>query len=342
MPTIRHLAQLAGVSVWTVSMALRDSPEVSAATRQRIHALAQACNYRPNRLALGAISGRSRTLGILLPTVEYPFCSRLLRGMLDAAFDADYRGIPLITEGRIDRLRMAVHQLLEQRVEGILIYQTGTIAIPTDIIFTIRSHNAVPIGIDTTSSDEPIACVRSDELAVASLALDALRALGHRHVTYVDAAIDILEQRRQAFVTQAKRLGLDLTVHLLTPPGDQPLYACHAPFLPALLAQTPSPTALITREDELAMRLLHEASYLGIPIPDALSLLGIANLPLAQVSFPQLSTIEQHPETIGRTAVEWLLTQLAAGTTPAELTAEIITIPPTLIPRGTCGACHSR
>src|SRR5690242_3743330 len=119
--TIRQLAKLAGVSICTVSKALRDDPRLRPETIQRIKALAAQYHYHPNRLTQGLFSGKSNTIGCIVPEVTSTFHARILRGVMEGALSASCHVITLETHNQLLRTIAALHSCIERRVDGVLI-----------------------------------------------------------------------------------------------------------------------------------------------------------------------------------------------------------------------------
>ena len=95
--TLKELAAILNVSVSTISKALNDSHEISETTKKRIKELAKLHNYQPNRIALGLKSGKTNTIGVIIPSVQNPFFARVLFGIEKEIAQSDYNIIICIT-----------------------------------------------------------------------------------------------------------------------------------------------------------------------------------------------------------------------------------------------------
>lgn len=334
MTTIRKLAQLAGVSIGTVSRALRDDPRLRAETCARIQELAALHQYRPNRLTQRLISGKSQTIGIILPTVTSTFHARILRGVLEEAFASSFHVIPVETHNQLLKTRAAIHALIEQRVEGLLIASEHYAGIPREAVLELWGQGVVPIGIDATRFDSPIDQVRTDEEQLAAMAVDYLLGLGHRDIAYLGPLpAGRLIDRALAVHHALQRKGLS-TAYFLDTLTDDYLQFDAGAVLARLLALPV--TAVIAWEDRIAAKLLQQAADDAVEIPRALSVLGCANFDIAELSRPRLTTIEQFPEEMGRQAVKLLLRRLADGPDRDHRHTETLAIQPRLIPRASC------
>lgn len=335
MATIRQLAKLAEVSIATVSLALRDDPRIRPATRARIQALAQQYNYRPNRLMQGVLSGRSGSLGLVIPDVTLPFRARILSGVLAQAFTASYTTSVLETHGDPPHSLQALHTLIDMRVDGIIIESGHASPIPPEAMLTVRSHDVPLVVLDITVVGTPVDRICTDEERLAEIAISHLQRLGHRAIAYVGPQT-AQHPRWMAMYRALQTRGLS-TAYMI----DTVLYNSEVIDIPRVFARLrafPSPpTAIVTWEDATAGRLLRHAVAQGVRVPEALSILGIANFPLGEYLQPALTTIEQFPEQIGRDAVSLLLQRIADGPRPDGAAPLTRRIAPQLVERGSCG-----
>lgn len=327
MANMRTIAKLAGVSIFTVSLALRDDPRVRPETRARIKEIADIYHYRPNRMVQAAITGKSSTIGFIMPDVASPFHSRIFRGIMERSFAASYHTLVMETLHDQDRVPRCIGALVEQRVEGILIDANTPIPISSEDYFTLRSHDIVPVFIDISRGPVPTDVVRTDEAEVGKMIVDYLVQLGHRIIGYVTTnSMDRLEIVRQQLV-QAKL------------PTQYFFDAYHSTLdevVEELLHCDPMPTAIIAAYDELAIQIMRMLKIRGIVVPDDISIIGCTNNAIIADLVPSLTSIEQYPEEIGRQAIDLLLRRIDEGTTAFEVKPETILIKPELIIRESC------
>ncbi|MHB9131801.1 MAG: LacI family DNA-binding transcriptional regulator [Armatimonadota bacterium] len=331
MPSLRQLAQLAGVSAATVSRALRDDPRLRKETRERIQELAELYRYRPNRLTQSLVSGKSHSIGFLIPSVSSPYFSFILEGVLEQAFAESYHVIVLQSQSDFIHSCKALQTLIELQVDGMLISSGHNSAIPNSAIMEIWSHNIHAVRIGDTPVEAPMAQVTTDENQLVETALEYLCGLGHREIAYLgDPELPRAEAARRSM----KRRGLSLAYH-----RSHHLYPSFADLVAEWRALSPPPTAVLAYSDPLAAELIRQASRAGIHIPRDLSVMGCANmLPLVEYLIPSLTTLEQHPKDIGRRAFDLLFSRMQSVDVPAEQPEEHLYVPTTLIKRSSCSA----
>ncbi|WP_425301465.1 LacI family DNA-binding transcriptional regulator [Nocardia wallacei] len=186
------VAKLAGVSHQTVSRVLNDSPQVRPETRERVLAAVAELGYRPNAMARGLVSRRSKVLGVVtFDTILYgPAC--MLLGIERAARAAGY-GVSIVTLERVDRAGVlaAVDTLAGQGVDGVII-------IAPQIAAAAALHNlpARPVAVAVEAGqDAPLPSAAVDQFEGARLAVRHLLDLGHATVWHVSGPSDSLEAR---------------------------------------------------------------------------------------------------------------------------------------------------
>jgi len=307
MATIRQIAKLAGVSIGTVSRALRDDPRFSAETRRRIQAIARELNFHPNRLTQGLLTGRSGVIGCLVPRVESGYYSRVLKGILQAAHEHSYHIMPFETRWKLENTIISLHQLVEQRVDGVLIACAHENPLPLELLLDLWSHDIRTVAVQNTLTPIPIDYVGSDEETRGQLAVDYLVGLGHRSIAFIGFISNDLGSERSTAVFQAlRRHGLSTTLH-----WDTFLDPSIERALTYVLSQPERPTAIIAMSDVEAGKIIQLADAFQLKIPAQLSVLGSGNHDeWLELFKPPLTSIEEHPELIGRTAFEIVLQRI--------------------------------
>jgi len=337
MPNMREIAKLAGVSVWTVSMALRDHPGVSEETRKRVKAIAEEYHYLPNRLSQGTISGCSGLLGYITHRDIGPGYMNILQGALYQAYLEGFHMLVLQTSKEdTSHIAHAVRDLLELRVEGLAIVSTQSEPLPGELLLTIRSAGAIPVGVMETTFASPIDRVNADHETAMALQIDYLRRLGHRNFGCILYDSGQWEQHAAVLRRLLGHYGLSLCgLHRV-----QSANMAEMAF-EAMMASEPQPTALVVALDIWAWPLLRRAALCGLRVPEDLSIISVGNY-YSGALFPELTTVDLHPYETGREAISLIRRRLREGRPPADIVPETLTIKPELVIRGTCGRAAVR
>jgi LacI family transcriptional regulator len=287
-PKVRaeDVARKAGVSPATVSLVLngKDAGRVTAATRQRIVAAAQALGYRIDRRARGLATGRSGMIGFVAPDIANPFFGDVHMALLKALGDR-YQLLAVATEIGRDAARHNIEQLLAIGVEAV-------IAVSVDPAFLDGLEPDVPmILVDTARTGPGIVSINyAVEAGAAALAAHLL-ALGHRRVAYVDGAARarIFTAQRSAFAAAMKRGGARPPVTIRTPVGWEQAAAATRANIAAW--REDRITAIVTATDLQAYGVFAALREAGIAAPDAISVASFDDLPLSAGLAPALTSV---------------------------------------------------
>ena len=308
--SIQRVAELAKVSVATVSRVFNLPGKVKLTTRERVESAAQQVGYVPNASARTLRTQRSRVLGVVLPTLLNPVFAECLEGVAQAATAGGYAIMPITTQYELTREERAVNLLLAGSVDGlILVVSNPSTSLALEKL--IAAHVPYVLAYNQHASHP---CVYVDsQRAVAELVIK-LSNLGHRHIAMVSgelAASDRSQQRYQGFVK-----GIKATNRKQLPLIEVPFVEAATNQLRQVLKGKKRPTALVCSNDLLAIRTLRAAYLNGLQVPRDLTVTGFDGIALGLDITPVLSTITQPNHDIGRHSVELVLHALAAGTEP--------------------------
>jgi LacI family repressor for deo operon, udp, cdd, tsx, nupC, and nupG len=304
MSNIREVAELAGVSVATVSRALQQPALVSAKTREKVLAAVKTAGYKPNLMAVKFRSGKTRNLVVLVPTVANVFFARVISGMQQAAHQRQYA------------LLLGNTQADEQIEAG---YARMVQTSQADGLIQLRAHNPFARLEPQKSSLLPmvnlcevldnIACptVLLDNRAAASAMTNHLLALGHRRIAMIKgpARSPLTRDRVAGYRDALQQAAVTFDEQLLVP-GDFTLQSGHQAAA-SLLALAEPPTAIFCENDEMAIGALQQIKQQGLRVPADISVAGFDDIAFATFSDPPLTTIAQPAEEFGSTAVNLLI-----------------------------------
>ena len=346
MVSIRKLAELAGVSHIAVWYALHNKPGVNPEARARILALAEELHYHPNRLVGGLISGQSRTIGYITEDSRWYFCAQVGAGIIHAAYRDQVNVITLnsapVNSELAERIPLAalVSQLIEQRVDGIIIIGGGRTFLPAKTVLEMWSHDIHPVVLFDTMSEKPLDCVMVDERRLAQIVVEYLRQLGHQRIAYY--GVERRRKRSQELERAFQINGLSQEYFRYDGFLTAPNAAIAEEYLDEYDRTPHPPTAIICYEDHIATQLLLHAQQRGLRVPGDLSIIGCANDVLCGYLTPALTSVELHMEEIGRYAYELIQRRRREGDVPGKRLPETIFVSPKLVMRESCGPPDSR
>lgn len=313
MASLAEISRICGVSLGATSKALSGKPGVSEATRQRILSVAAQSNYRPNRLVHAIQKGRSMTVGLTCGDFHSDFGGRIVEGMLQVLYAADYDPIVINWDLCVHDGEKVLRTFAERRVDGLLMFPPADQPSP-EYLQELRNMRRPIVVVDQVFSGcECYDFVGSQDFEGAVAATEHLLALGHRRLANIHHRHTSTGRARlEGFQHAMARAGA--AVHgkwLAEIAGHDPEEAHHRAR--ELLAGPDRPSAILCFNDWVALDAIAAAQDAGLSVPRDLSVVGFADLQLSARIRPRLTTVAQDPREIGRRAAGRLVSLLGAG-----------------------------
>lgn len=318
-PTIRNVAERAGVSKSLVSLVMRGSSNVSEARREAVLRAARELGYRPNAVARSLVEGRTRLIGALVADLHNPFFAEFLDGLQEELHGGGLR--LLVSSGRWDPdfAAEAVDAFLELRVDGLVLLsvvpeeQALREAVRAVPIVVVGERDLTVTGTDVIADD--------DELG-GRLAVDHLVELGHRRIAHIEGTPSTsAAYRRNGYEAAMERHELGASVRVER--GDFTEEGGYRATRALLDSRLP-PTAIFAPNDLAAIGALSAADDHGLSVPRDLSIVGYDNTNLAGIRRISLTSIDQPRRDMGRLAAGQVCARIAD---PARPTAQSLVVP---------------
>ena len=303
IPTIRDVAQVAGVSVSTVSRVLNDKDDVAPETYEKIQTVIQQLGYTSSLAAKSMRSRRTNVIGLVVPDVGDPFTIQVMRGVNRAIQEFGHDlivytgGNSMITSWPI-REQQYVSLLNGSITDGIIVVAPTAVTFPT-----IHPLVAVDPHPEDTEFPSVIATNRIGALA----AMEYLIKLGHRRIGFIGGRTDLQSalRRFQGYKDGLRQADLPVAQELIQP-GDY-THECGYIGAQKLLGIANPPTAIFAANDQSAMGVIHAALEAGLRVPEDLSVMGFDNIPEASYIGGGLTTVDQFIDKMGYLAVQMLV-----------------------------------
>jgi LacI family transcriptional regulator len=328
---MRNVAELAGVSIQTVSLVVNGKAQIGETTRARVQDAIRQLGYIPHVAAQTLRSGHSGNIGLLIPDAHNPHFWSYVRGVEEVAVQRNYSVLLTISNLDPDCERRALRSLIEQRVDGLVLMLSYPELFCAELE-ALRRRGKPVVG-DTTSCGGDEVVIPYERLAREMMAY--LLALGHRRIGLIHS-VGRLEHAGERVATYCESLSAaEIRVE------DQLIVRCRPTFAETFVAAErlldlrPRPTAILGICDLAAFSAMQAALQRGLRIPQDISIAGFDDIEMAALLTPGLTTGCAHSFEAGRTLAGFLLDRIANPDLPprrAEMPAELII-------RGSTGPC---
>ena len=308
--TIREIADLAGVSVATVSRVMNGRDDVSRETRELVQWIVRERGYTANRTARGLSAGRTGLIGATVPLVHPAYFSFILSGAAEALYERDMWLVLCPTQHEHAREVSLLERMMHGTTDG------GVLILPqesADELEHLLEHGYSFVVVDPLLPlNERIPAVSAAHSAGADLAVKHLLSLGHRRIAAITGPRGWIatEERLRGFHAALAAAGILAAPELVVEANFE-----IEPGLRAarrLLDLHEPPTAIFAFNDNLAIGVLQAAAERGVRVPEELSVVGFDDVEAAEIVTPTLTTIRQPLAEMGRMAVS-LLERLIEG-----------------------------
>jgi LacI family transcriptional regulator len=303
--TIKDIAKSLNVAPSTVSRALADHPDISKETKELVLAYAKEHKYKPNALALSLRTSNTKTIGVILPQIVHYFFSSILSGIEDEAEKEGYRVIITQSNEIYDREVRGARTLQESRVCGVL----ASVAKTT----TSFSHfqELIDSGVPLVFFDRICTGILTDRVVVddyagVQSAVEYLIKTGCRRIAFYgsESHMPISRNRRMGYEDALRKNGIAIDKSLMSICNN---YADAMQITPAMLSLPEPPDAFFAVNDETALGILNVVKSRGLKVPEDISICGFTNNSIAELSNPQLTSVDQHGYEMGATSMRLLL-----------------------------------
>jgi len=326
--TIEEVARLAGFSTATVSRVLSRPDLVRNQTREQVMAAVTQLDYQPDAAARALASGRTHTVGCVIPTLDHAIFARSTQAMQTTLAQAGYQ--LLVASHEYDPVtEFELVRALQQRGVDALVL-VGTDHAPR--LWKALSAWRKPTLL-TWSCDPRLPSLGFDNEGAAQMAASHLLELGHRYIGVISGLTAHNDRARSRIDGVRKSLtqaGLSLPANFIT----EQAFSLEGGRLGLrqLMRLRHKPTAIFCGNDLLAVGAMLEAERMGLDVPSDLSICGIDNLEISEAINPGLTTVSLPTQDLGRIAAQYMLSAISG-----EVIAAKSLLPFELVVRGSTG-----
>jgi LacI family transcriptional regulator len=326
MVRLKDIALQAGVSVMTVSKALRDASDISVATKTRIRALAEQMGYMPDSTAQGLRSRNTRLFGLVVSAATNPIFARVVMAIEEQAHELGYDLLFAQSLNLPEREERVIRHLLSRRVEGLFLTPVYRLE-PTAPIYEELARRGTPVVLlgHRAPFCQSFVNVETDDLSASQTLTRHLLELGHKRIAFLagPSSTPSARERLEGYRHALREAQIEIDDRLIFNAGSTIEEGEKAAL--QLLNESPGATAVQAVNDLVAIGAVNIFLSQGLSIPKDLSLVGFGNILLAEHSRVPLTTVRQPKFRLGSAAMESMLKLLKGERpVPKRLPAEII------------------
>jgi LacI family transcriptional regulator len=328
---MKDIAMDMGLSTVTISKVLRGHSDISEETRKRVLKRMEEMNYQPNLAARALITGRTWTIGLVVPDLLHPFFAQVAKAFSNAVRGQGYGLIITSSEEDPDLERKEIEQLLARRVDVVLIASAQW----TVESFRLIEERKIPyILIDRRFTGLAANFVGVDDEQVGLLATHHLIDQGCKRIAHIrgpetSTAVGRMEGFRRALAMRNAEYLPQYVVPIGTS-GDDRGEPGGYEAAKKLLAMDPPPDGIFCFNDPVAIGAMRAILDAGLRIPEDIAVVGCGNLPYSDFLRVPLTSVDQNSSEIGNLAAQLALT-LVTSKTPMRPRTELT--PPSLVVR---------
>ena len=332
MATIEDVAALAEVSRMTVSRVINNKGYVGAETRKRVEAAIKALNYKPNMLAKALVTKRTNILAYVMVNISDPFHNLVKQGFESSAYHGRYTSM-MCDVHSAERQQDYLDMFQEICIGGAVFHH---LAITQKQIEELEQAGIRCVLMDNEYDLPGVSSVNTDNYAGGRMAAEHLYEKGHRRIGCVHGNLGPIEdgtplfytdtfqfriwqQRTAGFVDALAEHGLEPTKFFLRNGSQEITEQMSSQVVEQILAAEGPITALYCEDDTMALAIYKRLQERGIRVPEQIAIIGHDGLDLVKMLHPQITTIEQPRQKMGRIAAELLIEQIEHNTEPQHI-----------------------
>lgn len=332
--TMKDIAQALGVSVATVSRALKDNPRISKEQREKIQAYAHEHHFYPNVIAESLRNTRVKPLkiiGVIVPQLSHFYFSSILSGIEEEATTHGYRIMVAQSNERYEREVRICQDFYKNRVCGVIVSQAKD-TVKYEHFKKLIDHHMPLVFYDRICTGINCSRVVVDDYMGAYNAVTHLINTGCRRIACYSSpmTLEISKNRYNGYCDALLKNGLKINENFLRICDNR---EDAEELTPELLQQEEIPDAFFAVNDDTAVGILYAAKHMGYRIPEDISICGFTNGDRSKACDPMLTTVEQRGVRVGEEAANILISKVEGLLPPDKVEKRIVRTK--LIIRGT-------
>ncbi|WP_297333575.1 LacI family DNA-binding transcriptional regulator [Flavobacterium sp.] len=308
--TLKQIAKELDVSISTVSKSLRNSPEISEDTRQKVQAFAKLYNYRPNNIALSLKNKKTKTIGIIIPEIVHHFFATVISGIEQVANENGYNVIVCLSDESFDKEVINMEMLANGSIDGFIMSLSKETQLKKDFhhIEEVINQGMPVVMFDRVTNEVLCDKVIIDDQLAAYEAVDFFIKNNFKKIGLVTTVdyVSVGKLRTDGYINALKdhdRVADDAMIVKI-----EDIENCASKI--EKLLQEQKPDAIFAVNELFAVTTIKLANRMGLKVPEDLSVIGFTDGIISQFSTPSISTISQNGIKMGGRAAQMLIERL--------------------------------
>lgn len=308
--TLKQIAKELDVSISTVSKSLRNSPEISEDTREKVKAFAKLYNYKPNNIALSLKNRKTKTIGIIIPEIVHHFFATVISGIEHYANEKGYSVLVCLSNESFDKEVINMEMLANGSIDGFIMALSKETQQRRDFhhIIEATSQGMPVVMFDRVTNDVVCDKVIIDDKAAAEEAVSFLINKGLKNIgliTTIDyVSVGLL--RTEGYLQSLKQNNIDVNENLILKIEDIDNCTHQIEYF----IKNNNLDAVFAVNELFAVTAIKVSNKIGKKVPEELSVIGFTDGIISKYSTPTISTISQNGSEMGKKAAEILINKL--------------------------------
>lgn len=304
MATIYDVADLAGVSLATVSRVMNKNARVSEKTKQKVTSAMEALDYRPSAIAKGLASNQSSSVGVVISELHGPFYGKMMSAIETELRRADVHAIFAAGHSDPAEEKEAIEFLLSRKCDALVLWVES---VPDKYLVELAKRDTPVVILGRKINGLAKNCITVDNQLGGYMAACHLAQKGHKKVAYISGPLwkKDSQDRLKGFQRGLEEHKIKLNEKLIYEGDYQETGGAEG--ITHLLKQRAKFSAVFCSNDEMAAGAMAAVRDLGIVIPEELSFMGFDNVKYAEYVYPRLSTVNYPVGDMAQMAAKWVL-----------------------------------
>ena len=308
--TLKQIAKELDVSISTVSKSLKDSPEISEDTRQKVRAFAKLYNYKPNLIALSLKNKKTKTIGVIIPEIIHHFFATVISGVEHVANLNGYNVIVCLSDESFDKEVINMEMLANGSIDGFIMSLSKETQQKKDFHHIIEAINqGMPVVMfDRVANDILCDKVIIDDNLAAFEAVQYLINKGFKKIALISTIdyISVGKLRTEGYLKALRNNNIPIDENLILKVEDMD----HCADKIEELMKNNTFDAIFAVNELFAVTSIKLASKLNLKVPEDLSIIGFTDGMISKYSSPSITTVSQNEIKMGEKAAKMLIDRL--------------------------------